>query len=83
MFASSIAYLMYLTIINLAGAVFASMSGYVVTLSGVLWGIVIFNESHSTLIWIALLLMLLGMGLVTPRKEVPTEKGSATPDGLS
>ena len=83
MFASSIAYLMYLTLIKLAGAVFASMSGYVVTLSGVLWGIVIFNESHSTLIWIALLLMLLGMGLVTPRKEVPTEKGSATPDGLS
>ena len=73
MFASAIAYLMYLTLIKLAGAVFASMSGYIVTLSGVMWGIIIFGESHSALIWLALLIMLVGMALVTPRKEVHTE----------
>lgn len=70
MFVSAIAYLMYLMLIKLAGAVFASMSGYVVTLSGVFWGMIIFSEKHSLLIWAALALMLLGMAMVTPRSQV-------------
>ncbi len=69
MFVSAIAYLMYLLLIKLAGAIFASMSGYVVTLSGVFWGMIIFSEKHSLLIWAALALMLLGMALVTPRSQ--------------
>jgi len=68
MFVSAIAYLLYLLLIKMAGAVFASMSGYVVTLSGVFWGMVFFSESHSTAIWLALILMLVGMALVTPRE---------------
>lgn len=67
---SAVAYLMFLVLIKKAGAVFASMSGYVVTLSGVFWGVVFFNETHSWFIWIALVLMMLGMLLVTPRKEL-------------
>lgn len=63
---SSLAYLMFLSLIRLAGAVFASMSGYVVTLSGVFWGIVIFSETHSIWIWGALIMMIVGMALVTP-----------------
>ena len=69
---SAVAYLMFLVLIQNAGAVFASMTGYVVTLSGVFWGIVFFGETHSGLIWIALFLMLLGMLLVTPRTEQTT-----------
>jgi len=66
---SAVAYLMFLTLIQHAGAVFASMTGYIVTLSGVFWGIVFFGETHSGFIWIALCLMLLGMLLVTPRSH--------------
>ena len=64
---SSVAYLMYLYLISISGAVFASMSGYVVTLSGVLWAMAIFGERHSLWVWAALVLMFVGMGLVTPR----------------
>ena len=69
MFVSAVAYLLYLLLIKRAGAVFASMSGYIVTLAGVFWGIVLFNEQHSVMIWLALLLMLIGMVLVTPRAQ--------------
>ncbi len=67
--ASGSAYLMYLILIRKAGAVFASLTGYVVTLSGVFWGIVFFAESHSHWIWLALVLMIGGMILVTPRTD--------------
>jgi len=71
---SSIAYLMFLLLIKLAGPVFASLSGYVVTLSGVFWGMALFDESHSGWIWFALFLMVFGLVLVTP-KERPQELG--------
>jgi len=58
---------MYLYLIKSSGAVFASMSGYVITLSGVYWGMAFFDESHSSWVWAALLLMLAGMAFVTPR----------------
>lgn len=72
MVVSSIAYLMYLYLIQAAGAVFASMSGYAVTLAGVMWGMLIFNETHSGWVWTALVLMLAGMLLVTPREHTDT-----------
>ena len=66
--AGCFAYTMFLLVIKLAGAVFASLSAYVVTMSGVFWGILIFDESHSIWVWLSLLLLLLGMALVNPRK---------------
>ena len=53
---------------NRAGPVFASQTAYVVTLSGVLWGMAIFSEAHSLWIWLSLLLMMVGLTLVRPRK---------------
>jgi len=64
---SSVAYLMFLYIVKLAGSVFASMTGYLITLMGVIWGILFFNETHSLWVWTALVMLLLGMTLVTPR----------------
>jgi len=63
-----IAYVGYIWIVGLSGAVFASQVAYIVTLSGVLLGILILGESHSSLIWIALGCMILGLILVQPRK---------------
>jgi drug/metabolite transporter (DMT)-like permease len=42
---------------------------YVVTISGVLWGLFIFEEHHSLWIWGALAVMLMGLALVTPRSQ--------------
>jgi len=68
--ASNAAYLMFLYVIKSSGAVFASITGYIITLCGVLWGILLFGERHSLWVWAALILMLAGMALVTPRQRM-------------
>jgi drug/metabolite transporter (DMT)-like permease len=63
------AYGMFLYLVIFAGPVFASQTAYVVTLSGVLWGIMIFNDEHSLWVWLSLGVMMLALALVTPRKD--------------
>lgn len=72
----SLAYVMSLWAIKMAGAVFASMNGYITTLAGVFWGMVFFAERHSLWVWAALALMLIGMVLVTPRTAARMGEGS-------
>ncbi len=50
-----------------AGAVFAAQTGYVVTASGVFWAMLILGERFSQWIWIALIVLFLGLSLVMPR----------------
>ena len=42
-------------------SVFASQAGYLVTIFGVIWGMVIFNEVHSGWVWSSLVVMLFGL----------------------
>ena len=67
---SSAAYVVFLYTVKVAGAVFASMAGYIITISGVFWGILFFQEVHSSWVWSSLILMMVGMALVTPRDPV-------------
>ena len=66
---SVFAYTMFVYSVAQFGAVFASQTGYIVTLSGVFWGMYIFGEEHSTWVWAALLAMIIGLALVSPKKE--------------
>lgn len=61
------AYSMFLYLIVHAGPVFASQTAYIVTFSGVFWGIAIFDEKHSGWIWASLVVMLAALALVSPR----------------
>jgi drug/metabolite transporter (DMT)-like permease len=63
---SGIAYAMFFYTIKASGPVFASQCAYVVTLSGVIWGIIVFSEQHTIWIWMSVMVMLLGLVLVTP-----------------
>lgn len=63
------AYSMFIFLITHAGPVFASQTAYVVTFSGVFWGVLIFDEKHSYWIWISLAVMLAALALVRPRKD--------------
>ncbi len=65
--ANVLSYLGFLWLIARAGPVFAAQTGYVVTVSGVLWGIVLLGETHAVTVWLALLVMLAGLMLVRPR----------------
>lgn len=66
---SSAAYIVFLYTVKIAGAVFATMAGYIITVSGVFWGILFFQEVHSNWVWASLILMMAGMALVTPREQ--------------
>lgn len=64
---SVVAYALYLYMVQTAGAVFASQVGYVVTLMGVGWGMLLFREQHSLWVWAAIVLLMVGVALVQPR----------------
>ncbi|MGD8348614.1 MAG: DMT family transporter [Gammaproteobacteria bacterium] len=63
---SGFAYSMFFYSIKNAGPVFASQCAYVVTISGVIWGIIVFSEQHTVWVWASVIVMLLGLVLVTP-----------------
>lgn len=66
---TAVAYTLFITVINIAGPVFASQTGYPATLGGVVWGMVLFGETHSSWVWASVVTMILGLALVTPRKQ--------------
>ena len=63
------AYAMYFHSIRIAGPVFASQCAYIVTIAGVLWGMVIFSERHSLWVWASVVVLLAGIALVTPSEK--------------
>lgn len=67
-FLSGIAFTILLYVIKTAGPVFASQTAYVITIAGVVWGMILFAETHSVYIWLALALTLLGIVLVSPQR---------------
>ena len=66
---SVFAYTLFVFSVAKFGAVFASQTGYIVTLSGVFWGMAIFGEDHSIWVWTALAAMIVGLALVSPRQS--------------
>lgn len=70
---SAIAYAMFFYTIKTSGPVFASQCAYVVTLSGVIWGIIIFSEQHTLWIWMSVVVMMLGLVLVSPDDRAEVE----------
>ena len=63
---SGMAYTILLYVIRKAGPVFASQTAYMITLAGVAWGLLLFDERHSIYIWLALALTLFAVSLVKP-----------------
>ncbi|MCR9257610.1 MAG: DMT family transporter [Alphaproteobacteria bacterium] len=67
------AYTTLIYLIEKAGPVFASQLAYVVTLSGVAWGMAVLAERPGGGFWIALGLLIAGLALVNPRRSVSTK----------
>lgn len=61
---TALAFVGALALIRAAGAVFASQASYVISISGVFWGVVILGERHSVWVWGAFVLIIAGVGLV-------------------
>ena len=64
----ALAYSGYIWLIVVAGAVFSSQVGYVVTLSAVFLSVIFLGEVYSSLVWLAMAILLIGFWLVQPRK---------------
>ena len=61
--------IIFLRLILSAGPVFTSLTAYVMTLSGLLWGILLFDERFSGWVWAAFALLFVGVGLVGVRRH--------------
>ena len=70
---STMAYMMFFYTIRISGPVFASQCAYIVTLAGVLWGIVLLSEVHSFWVWVSVAIMLAGLALVSPVEKSETK----------
>lgn len=67
------AFLLFFRLMGRRGGVFTSQVGYIVTLSGLVWGLALFGERPGWLTIPAVALVLLGLWLVTvPRFPLPT-----------
>ena len=64
---TAVAYTMFVLSVALFGSVFSSQ--YVVTLTGVFWGMLIFGENPSVWIWLSLFSMIIGLTPCNPRKK--------------
>ena len=63
------AYTLFIFTISQSGPLFASQVGYLVTLSGIFWGILLFDESNSIWVWVSLVTMLIGLMFVSPSEK--------------
>lgn len=66
------AYAGYLHLLRHTGAIFASQIAYIVTLTGVFWGMLVFTESHSLWTWASLAVAIAGLALVRQRPQTLT-----------
>jgi drug/metabolite transporter (DMT)-like permease len=62
-------YAAYVWLAAKAGAVFATQTSYVVTISGVLWAMLLLDEQFSAWVWAAMAVMLVGLFLVQPHQR--------------
>ncbi|MEQ8367974.1 MAG: DMT family transporter [Roseicyclus sp.] len=67
----ALTYATYVWLVVRAGSVFAAQVSYLVTGFGILWARLILDESYSTWVWGALVLMMIGLFLVQPRQPEP------------
>ncbi len=67
---SSIGYLLFFQLLKIAGAVYYSLVGGIVALTGLAWGWLLFNEKLNTLSGAAIALIIAGIFLVTLWRKV-------------
>jgi drug/metabolite transporter (DMT)-like permease len=64
---NGVAYPLYFVLVERAGPIFSSFTANLVTLFGVLWGIVLFSERNSVWVWLSFATIMLALTLVSPR----------------
>jgi drug/metabolite transporter (DMT)-like permease len=68
---NAVCMIIFLQLVMTAGPVFSSLTAYMMTLSGIVWGTLLFGERFSLWVWAAFALLFAGVGLVGARKRRP------------
>lgn len=68
---NAVCMIIFVALVLSAGPVFTSLTAYVMTLSGILWGTLLFDERFSLWVWGAFALLFVGVGLVGVRRQHP------------
>lgn len=68
------AYSLFFRIVHMAGPVFYSQSAYVIAVTGIGWGMLVFGERHAGWFWTAVALILGGLTLVNLRHPRSTRE---------
>lgn len=66
---NAVCYGLFIYLITYAGAVFATQAAYLIIVSGVAWGMLIFDERHSVWVWLSVACILAGLTLIRPRRR--------------
>lgn len=66
---AALTFFMYFVLLRRAGPVYFSQVAFIVTLNAIMWGVLLFDEQHSFWIWVALILIFLGVALVNLRQK--------------
>ena len=71
----------YFRIIQSSGAVFVNFGSFVGLISGVCWGMVLFDESHGPNVWIAVVILVTALALATHTQSGTPAHSSRSPAG--
>lgn len=69
----------YVWLVQRAGSVFAVQVSYLVTGFGVIWAMILLDETYTGNFWLALMCMFVGLLLVTPKVKPPLSPHDASP----
>ncbi len=67
---ASMAFVIYFALIHRAGPVYLSQVGYIVTLTGLVWAMLLFGERYGAGVWGAVLLIFAGLALVNRDRRI-------------
>src|SRR5262245_52396930 len=71
---NAVAYTLYFMLVDRTGPVFSSFTANMVTLFGVLWGIVIFSEQNSIWVWLSFATIMIALTMVAPRRRATMDE---------
>jgi drug/metabolite transporter (DMT)-like permease len=71
---AAVAYSLFFKIVALAGPVYYSFSTYLIAVTGIAWGWVIFGETHPQHFWLAVGLIFVGLGIINFRRTDPASR---------
>jgi len=79
---TTLAYAGYVWLVGRAGSVFATQVSYLVTGFGVLWSILLLSEAYSGWVWLSFGVMILGLAMVTPRRNPALAQTAGSDDNI-